>query len=101
MPTKFAQPQLLVAPEEIVLDRTKFFPPFKVILHNDDHHDMKYVIHAILQSVTSLSTEQAEQIMLIAHREGKAVVVVCPKEVAEFYQERLMSYNLTITIEPD
>ena len=39
--------------------------------------------------------------MLTAHVHGKAVVIVCPKEVAEYYQERLLSYNLTATIEPD
>ncbi len=39
--------------------------------------------------------------MLTAHLTGSAVVVVCSKEVAEYYQERLLSHGLTATIEPD
>jgi ATP-dependent Clp protease adaptor protein ClpS len=88
-------------PDEIVLDRTKFFPPYKVILHNDDYHEMGYVITALMNSVTSLSAEEAKRIMFTAHVTGKAVVIVCPRETAEFYQERLLSYRLTVTIEPD
>jgi ATP-dependent Clp protease adaptor protein ClpS len=39
--------------------------------------------------------------MLTAHLTGSAVVVVCPKEIAEYYQERLLGYGLTATIEPE
>ena len=45
--------------------------------------------------------EVAEHIMLTAHLTGSAIVIVCPKEAAEYYQERLLSYGLTATIEPD
>jgi ATP-dependent Clp protease adaptor protein ClpS len=38
---------------------------------------------------------------LTAHLTGSAVVVVCPKEIAEYYQERLLGYGLAATIEPD
>jgi ATP-dependent Clp protease adaptor protein ClpS len=62
---------------------------------------MSYVVFALLHSVNVLSLQEAERIMLMAHLTGTAVVVVCPKEVAEYYQERLLSYNLTATIEPD
>ena len=30
---------------------------------------------------------------------GRAVVIVCPQEQAEFYAERLGTYGLTVTIE--
>jgi len=39
--------------------------------------------------------------MLTAHLKGSAIVVVCPKEIAEYYQGRLLNYGLTATIEPD
>jgi ATP-dependent Clp protease adaptor protein ClpS len=39
--------------------------------------------------------------MLTAHLTGSAIVAICPKEIAEFYQERLLSYGLTATIEPE
>jgi ATP-dependent Clp protease adaptor protein ClpS len=95
------QPDYEVRPKEIVLNRTKLLPPYKVLIHNDDYNDMNYVVFALIHSVNSLSMEEAERIMLTAHLTGQAVVVVCPKEAAEYYQERLLSYNLTATIEPD
>jgi ATP-dependent Clp protease adaptor protein ClpS len=87
-------------PDEIVLDRTKLLPPYKVIVHNDDYNEMDYVIFALMQSVNSLTMQQAQRIMLTAHLTGQAVVIVCPKEAAEYYQQRLLSYDLTATIEP-
>lgn len=90
-----------VRPEEIVLDRTKLLPPYKVIVHNDDYNEMNYVIFALVHAVNTLTVPEAERIMLTAHLTGQAIVVVCPREVAEYYQERLLSYNLTATIEPE
>jgi ATP-dependent Clp protease adaptor protein ClpS len=98
---QLTQPRYGVQPKEVVLDRTKLLPPYKVLIHNDDYNEMGYVVFALLHSVNTLSLQEAERIMLMAHLTGKAVVVVCPKEAAEYYQERLLSYNLTATIEPD
>jgi ATP-dependent Clp protease adaptor protein ClpS len=98
---QLTSPRCQLKPDEVVLDRTKLFPPYKVIVHNDNYNEMTYVVFALLHSVTSLTVQEAEHIMLTAHLTGKAVVVVCPKETAEYYQERLLSYNLTATIEPD
>src|SRR5215472_13680673 len=95
------QPSCEVRPKEIVVNRTKLLPPYKVLIHNDDYNEMDYVVFALLHSVNGLTLQEAERIMLTAHLTGKAVVVVCPKEAAEYYQERLLSYNLTATIEPD
>lgn len=94
-------PRFEVRPEEIIRNRTKLLPPYKVIVHDDDYNEMNYVVFALLHSVNILSVQEAERIMLTAHLTGKAVVIVCPKEVAEYYQERLLSYHLTATIEPD
>lgn len=81
--------------------RAGLLPPYKVILHNDDYNDMDYVVSALLQSINYLTPTEAEYIMLTAHLLGSAVAVICPKETAEFYQERLLSFGLTATIEPD
>lgn len=94
-------PYFQVKPEEVVRNRTKLLPPYKVLVHNDDVNEMNYVIFALVHAVTLLTLQEAERIMLTAHLTGKAVVTVCPKEVAEYYQERLLSYRLTATIEPD
>jgi ATP-dependent Clp protease adaptor protein ClpS len=87
--------------EQLLGLRAKLFPPYKVILFDDDHNEMNYVVAALLHAVDDLSQQEAERIMLTAHLTGSAIVVVCPKEIAEYYQERLLSYGLTATIEPD
>jgi ATP-dependent Clp protease adaptor protein ClpS len=98
---RLTPPHLGVKPEEIVRRRTQLLPPYKVILFDDDHNEMNYVIFALIHAVTNLTSEEAERIMLTAHLTGKAIVIVCPKEVAEYYQERILSYGLTATIEPE
>ncbi len=94
-------PRFQTRPEEITRQRAQILPPYKVILFDDDHNEMNYVVFALLQSVNNLSPQEAEHIMLTAHLRGSAVVIVCPREIAECYQERLLTYGLTATIEPD
>ncbi len=97
----FTLPRLQVRPEEITKNRTRLLPPYKVVLFDDDYNEMDYVIFALIHAVNNLAPQEAKHIMLTAHLTGSAVVVVCPKEVAEYYQERLLSYGLTATIEPE
>jgi ATP-dependent Clp protease adaptor protein ClpS len=74
-------------------------PPWSVILHNDDHNEMFYVVRSLVRSVPDLGTTRATQIMLEAHNQGKAIVTSCPLELAELYRDRLVSCGLTATIE--
>jgi ATP-dependent Clp protease adaptor protein ClpS len=74
-------------------------PPWSVILHNDDHNDMLYVVRCLIKSVPNISTTRAMKIMLEAHNRGKAVVTTCPLELAELYRDRLQGCGLTATIE--
>jgi ATP-dependent Clp protease adaptor protein ClpS len=94
-------PSFEVKPEKDIRRLTQLLPPYKVILFNDDYNEMDYVIFALLHSVNNLSAQEATQIMLTAHATGSAIVITCPKELAEYYQERLIGYGLTATIEPD
>jgi ATP-dependent Clp protease adaptor protein ClpS len=96
-------PLMLSQPEtdQLLRLRAKLFPPYKVILFDDDYNEMDYVVAALLHAINDLSQQEAERIMLTAHLTGSAIVVVCPKEIAEYYQERLLNYGLTATIEPD
>jgi ATP-dependent Clp protease adaptor protein ClpS len=87
--------------EELTRLRAKLLPPYNLILFNDDYNDMLYVVAVLLHTVNRLSRREAEHIMLTAHLTGSAVVVTCPKETAEHYQEQLLGYGLTATIEPD
>jgi ATP-dependent Clp protease adaptor protein ClpS len=79
---------------------TRLLPPWRVILHNDDHNSMDHVVASLLKCVHSLDLERAVEIMLTAHNHGEAEVIACPKETAELYRERLESCGLTATIEP-
>ena len=73
--------------------------PWSVILHNDDHNDMVYVVRCLMKAVPNLGARRATQIMFEAHNHGKAVVTTCPLELAELYRDRLQSFGLTATIE--
>lgn len=78
----------------------RLLPPYRVVLHNDDVNDMNHVVRSLLHCVPALTGERAAEIMLEAHNHGQATVIVCPKEAAEMYRERLESCSLTATIEP-
>jgi ATP-dependent Clp protease adaptor protein ClpS len=82
---------------QILLDRV---PPYRVVLHNDDVHGMDEVIVALCKSVPGLNVRRAMLIMLEAHHTGRATVIICPREQAEYYAERLGTFGLTVTIEP-
>lgn len=81
--------------------RRRILPPYKVILHNDDHNSMQHVVQALQKSVPGMGLSKATAIMWEAHSNGKAVVIACPLELAELYQQRLLSFGLTATIEKD
>ncbi|MEO8955471.1 MAG: ATP-dependent Clp protease adaptor ClpS [Ktedonobacteraceae bacterium] len=96
-----AYPEQEVDTEKLLRLRAKLLPPFRVVLFDDDYNEMNYVIFVLLHAINNLSQPEAERIMLTAHLMGSAVAAVCPKETAEFYQERLRNYGLTATIEPE
>ncbi len=76
-------------------------PRYRVLLHNDDHNSMEYVVQVLLQTVANLTQPQAVDIMMEAHTNGVALVITCAQEHAEFYCETLKNNGLTSTIEPD
>lgn len=79
----------------------KTYPKYRVILHNDDHNEMGYVMSSLLEVVPSLSEEDAYRVMMYAHTSGKATVIVCDLEPAEFYCEGLKSKGLSSSIEQE
>jgi ATP-dependent Clp protease adaptor protein ClpS len=79
--------------------RESLLRPWSVVLHNDDHNEMVYVVQSLMKSVPKLGVRRATQIMFEAHNQGKAVVTTCPLELAELYRDRLQSFGLTATIE--
>ena len=81
--------------------KARLFDPYKVLLHNDDHHDMGYVITSLIKAVPQLSNEQAGEIMEEAHQTGVALVLMAPLEHAEMYCDRIKSFGLVSSIEKD
>jgi ATP-dependent Clp protease adaptor protein ClpS len=72
--------------------RVKPPPMFKVVLLNDDYTPMDFVV-AVLQTFFSMSREQATQIMLKVHHEGRGVCGVYPRDIAASKVEQVCSYS--------
>jgi ATP-dependent Clp protease adaptor protein ClpS len=95
-----ARPATIPRTDEEVRQALRLLPRYRVLLHNDDVHAMDEVVLALLRVVPALSPQGAIRVMLEAHTHGRAEVIVCPKEQAEHYRERLEGFGLTSTIEP-
>jgi len=74
-------------------------PPYRVLLHNDEHNAMEYVVLTILQ-LTPLKEFEAIRRMYEAHRKGLTLLLTTHKERAELYREQFQSKGLKVTIEP-
>jgi ATP-dependent Clp protease adaptor protein ClpS len=74
-------------------------PPWKLLLHNDDKNDMRYVVAAIIE-LTPLNEQAAILRMKEAHQTGVALLLTTHKERAELYKDQFESKGLTVTIEP-
>jgi ATP-dependent Clp protease adaptor protein ClpS len=72
--------------------RPRLLPPYHVILLNDDHHSMQFVVDVLIQ-VLGCPEEQALQLMLEAHHSGRAVIWTGPKEVAELKAEQVQTFH--------
>ena len=92
MPDITTQPIPRTLPREDV--QTRRVPPYHVILENDDHHSMEFVIE-VLCKVLGCPAEYAAQLMLEAHTSGRAVIWTGPKEVAELKAEQVQTFHET------
>ncbi|MFB0935376.1 MAG: ATP-dependent Clp protease adapter ClpS [Propionivibrio sp.] len=73
--------------------RKKLAPPplYTVLLLNDDFTPMDFVV-VVLQKFFSKNREQATQIMLKVHMEGRGVCGVYPRDVAATKVEQVLSF---------
>jgi ATP-dependent Clp protease adaptor protein ClpS len=81
-------------------NRTRSELPWNVILHNDWENSMPRVVIALKKVIPGMTYRRAARIMYEAHSTGRAVVKSCHRELAEFYEERLLSKGLTASVEP-
>jgi ATP-dependent Clp protease adaptor protein ClpS len=92
---------LSTKPLEKPEQKVRLFDPYKVLLHNDDNHDMDYVVTSLIKAVPQLSKAQADDIMAEAHQTGVSIVLLAPLEHAEMYRDRIQSFGLVASIEKD
>ncbi|EFO80045.1 ATP-dependent Clp protease adaptor protein ClpS [Oscillochloris trichoides DG-6] len=90
----------------IVANREDLEKPYRVIVENDDVTPMDFVV-MVLRLFFGLALNDAMQVMLTAHHQGRALVTTMPFEEAK---ERVYSahtvareegYPLTFYLEPD
>ena len=90
--------------------KTRKFPPYNVILENDDHHSFEFVVE-VLRKALGMNEQRAVQHTREAHTNGRAIVWTGSKEVAELKMEQMLSFHeiradghklgpLGVTIEP-
>ena len=80
-------------------------PMYAVVLMNDDYTPMDFVIE-VLQQYFDLNLDQATEVMLTVHYEGKGIAGVYPRDIAETKANqvnnyaRAQGYPLLCQIEP-
>ena len=69
-----------------------------VILHNDDHNQIEYVINKVMQ-ITKLSKENAIDKVKEINEKEKSTLVTVHLELAELYVEQLTTAKLIATLQ--
>ena len=66
-------------------------PLYKVILLNDDYTPMEFVVE-VLESFFKMNREQATQVMLTVHTQGKGVCGIFTRDIAETKAAQVNQY---------
>jgi ATP-dependent Clp protease adaptor protein ClpS len=66
-------------------------PLYKVILLNDDYTPMEFVVE-VLESFFKMNREQATQVMLTVHTQGKGVCGIYTRDIAETKAAQVNQY---------
>jgi ATP-dependent Clp protease adaptor protein ClpS len=92
--------------EYLVVSDDELERPYRVIIENDDITPMDFVV-LVLTVIFEISAEQAVQVMLTAHNEGRAHVVTLPfaeaqrRVYAAVSSAREAGYPLSFYLEPE
>ncbi|ESZ49391.1 ATP-dependent Clp protease adapter ClpS [Mesorhizobium sp. RSR565B] len=99
-------PEISSKPRTKTKPRTERPKLYKVILINDDFTPREFVV-TVLKGEFKLSEDQANRVMITAHRLGVCVVAVFTRDVAETKATRATDagkakgYPLLFTTEPE
>lgn len=97
--------EISAAPGLETSDQTRLLPPYKLLLLNDDIHSMDFVVE-VLVKVMKWDLGKAVEVMLTAHHQGQAILLVAALEVVELKHEQVASMregdkgSLRCVIEP-
>ncbi|KAM7471151.1 hypothetical protein LguiA_009334 [Lonicera macranthoides] len=78
----------------------KMAPPYRVMLHNDDHNKREYVVQVLMKVIPGMTVDNAVNIMQEAHYNGLSVVIICDQADAEDHCMQLRGNGLLSSIEP-
>lgn len=79
--------------------RVDSLPPFNLLLHNDDHNAIEFVVETIVE-LTPLDRIRAIRATFEAHRKGVTLLLTTHKERGELYVQQFATKRLTATLEP-
>ncbi|MGB3832055.1 MAG: ATP-dependent Clp protease adapter ClpS [Mesorhizobium sp.] len=97
---------VLLKPRTRTRPKTERPKLYKVILLNDDFTPREFVV-TVLKAEFRMSEDQAQRVMITAHRRGVCVVAVFTRDVAETKAQRATDagkakgYPLMFTTEPE
>jgi len=77
----------------ILEDKVKHPSMYEVILLNDDYTPMEFVVDVLIRYFNK-DIEQANQIMMHVHRNGKGLCGIYPFDIAETKVMQVMNYSI-------
>jgi len=76
---------------EEIRPKLKKPPLYKVVLSNDDHTPMDFVV-LVLQQIFAMNQAKARQIMLQVHTQGKGICGIYSRDIAETKVEQVTHF---------
>ena len=65
---------------------------YAVVLINDDYTPMEFVIY-VLQTIFKKNYDEAKQVMLLVHNEGKGICGLYPLDIAETKANQVVEFS--------
>ena len=81
--------------------KVEWLPPYKVIVHNNDHNTFDEVILILMRAIPNCTVEDAIGFTYEIHLTGAAVVFRGDVEQAEDCARIIRSIGIKVTVEPD
>ncbi len=89
-----------VEDEDVLIDdlETGYDDPSQLVIYNDDVNTFEWVIQCLME-ICGHPFEQSEQLSILIHFKGKAIVKTAPFEALKPLKEALVDRGLSAVIE--